>query len=89
MPDAPHPPWCVSAFCTINRLPVNGHQFGAHRSRPQVVEATVLRLQQSPTAPTPLLELRRGDAVLAVPLTEARALPEAIDDLLEAAGVGP
>lgn len=88
MSDPDHPAWCAIAFCTVDRPPMNGHQFGAHRSLPQVVDATVLRLSQTRTAVLPSLEVRRGDALLVLPLVEAQSLAPAIDDLLEAAGVG-
>jgi hypothetical protein len=82
-----HPAWCVQAFCTIDRPPVSGHGFGAHRSQARVVEATVLRLRQDRSASGPSLELRRGDGVLVLPLGEARDLGPAVDDVLEGAGV--
>jgi hypothetical protein len=88
MPDSLHPPWCVGAFCTIDRPSVNGHGIGAHRSMPQVVDATVLRLRQGRTDTAPSVEVRRGDVLLVLPLVEAQSLAPAIDDLLEAAGVG-
>lgn len=88
MPELDHPPWCVPAFCNIDRPPLNGHQIGAHRSTPQVVESTVLRLRQTLTEVVPSLEVRRGDVILVVPLLEAQALPAAVDDLLEGSGVG-
>lgn len=88
MPDNPHPPWCVAAFCNVSRPPVNGHGIGAHRSMPQVVDETVLRLRQGLTDPAPSVEIRHGDALVVLPLVEAQSLAPAIDDLLEAAGVG-
>lgn len=85
--DLSHPAWCAAAYCTVDRPPVRGHGVGVHRSVAQVVEATVVRLQQPRSASGPSLEIRRGDAVLVLPLAEAQSLAPAIDDLLEASGV--
>ncbi len=81
-----HPDWCVLAFCTIDRPPLNGHVIGVHRSAPTVVEALVIRLVQATGAP-PRMELLFGDSRMRVPLRTAAALPPAVDDLLEKAGV--
>jgi hypothetical protein len=84
----PHPQWCIPAFCTIERPPVNGFQVGMHRSAPSTVDALVLRLVQPVGARVPRLELRFGDERLAVPLVVAQSLAPAVDDLLAEAGVG-
>ncbi len=83
-----HPQWCVPAFCTIDRPPVNGFQVGMHRSTPVTVDALVLRLVQPVGARVPRLEFRFGDERLAVPLVVAQSIAPALDDLLAEAGVG-
>lgn len=88
MPDLDHPLWCVRVFCTIDRPPFQGHEIGAHRSAPLVVDATVLRLRQGGADAGVLVEIRRGDGLVVLPLVEAQSLAPTIDDLLESAGVG-
>jgi hypothetical protein len=84
----PHPPWCIPAYCTIDRPPLHGHVIAAHRSGPTAIEALVIRLVQAPGTSLPRMELRFGDDRMQVPLLVAQSLAPAIDDLLEAAGVG-
>lgn len=76
-----HPAWCVGTGC-------DAHPDGTHHSVPQLVGLTSLRLAQVPGARVPSVEVRRGDAVLTLPLVEAQSLAAAVDDLLHAAGVG-
>lgn len=85
----PHPDWCVPAFCTIDRPPVNGFQVGMHRSAPDTVDGLVLRLVQPVGARVPRLEFRFGDERLAVPLAVAQSMTPAVDGLLTEAGVKP
>ncbi|GGM67382.1 hypothetical protein ACFFX1_21685 [Dactylosporangium sucinum] len=84
-----HPDWCVGAACTADRQPFNAHAVGAHRSRPEVVGITVLRLAQPPGALSPWVEIRRGSDRVTVPLLEAERLAPAVDDLLVQAGLRP
>lgn len=87
--QVPHPSWCVPAYCTIERPPLDGHHVGAHRSAPHAIDALVIRLIQATDQPTPRMELKFGDGRLRLPLVVAQSLAPEIDDLLEAAGLGP
>ncbi|WP_238019788.1 hypothetical protein KZZ52_43775 [Dactylosporangium sp. AC04546] len=82
-----HPDWCLGTACTADRPPFNAHAVGAHRSRPEVVGITVLRLAQQPGALSPWVEIRRGTDHMTLPLLEAERLAPAVDDLLFQAGL--